>query len=177
MTRRLLALAGLALVTASTAHAQTLPGVEAQEYSETTVSGTVPATLKLALGPAATFGTFAPGVAASYTASTTGVVTSTAGDATLSVADPSSIATGHLVNGSFSLRSPLRAQASSPAGTGGALAEVGGSADPTPLLTYAGPVSNDPVTFDFAQTIAADEPLRTGEYGKTLTFTLATTNP
>ena len=29
----------------------------------------------------------------------------------------------------------------------------------------------------FKQSIAADEGLRTGSYGKTLTFTLSTTNP
>jgi len=45
------------------------------------------------------------------------------------------------------------------------------------LLTYAGPVANDTVTLGFRQTIAADEPLRTGTYSKTLTFTLSTTTP
>ena len=39
---------------------------------------------------------------------------STAGDATLSVADPSSTATGHLVNGAFSLPQPLQAKARTP---------------------------------------------------------------
>lgn len=38
-----------------------------------------------------------------------------------------------------------------------------------------GPVSNDAVTIDLRQSIAADEPLRTGTYAKTLTFTLSTT--
>ena len=38
-------------------------------------------------------------------------------------------------------------------------------------------MSNDPVTIDFKQAIGASEPLRTGTYGKTLTFTLSTTNP
>ena len=47
-------------------------------------------------------------MAREYSASTTANVISTAGDATLSVADPSSNATGHLVNGSFSLQQPLR---------------------------------------------------------------------
>ena len=65
--------------------------------------GTVPATLALTLGAPATFGAFTPGVDKDYTASTTANVISTAGDATLSVADPSATATGHLVNGAFSL--------------------------------------------------------------------------
>ena len=51
--------------------------------------GTVPATLSLTLGTPASFGAFTPGVAKDYTASTTATVISTAGDATLSVADPS----------------------------------------------------------------------------------------
>ena len=50
---------------------------------------------------------------------------STAGDATLSVADPSSTATGKLVNGTFSLPQTLQANG------GGAFAPVGGSAAPT----------------------------------------------
>ena len=68
--------------------------------------GTVPATLSLSLGTPASFGPFTPGVAKTYSASTTANVISTAGDATLSVADPSPIATGHLVNGTFSLPQP-----------------------------------------------------------------------
>ncbi|MDA0163859.1 hypothetical protein OM076_26550 [Solirubrobacter ginsenosidimutans] len=177
MNRMLLPLLGLALVIVPSASAQTPPGTDAPEYQETTVGGSVASTLSLTLGPAATFGAFAPGVSTDYTASTTGTVISTAGDATLAVADPSSTSTGHLVNGSFSLASPLRAKATSPAGTGGTEGAVGSSAAPTPLLAYSGPVSNDQVTIAFAQSIAASEPLRTGPYGKTLTFTLSTTNP
>ena len=67
------------------------------------VSGTVPATLSLTLGPAASFGAFAAGVEHDYSASTTADVVSTAGDAALSVSDP-----GHLANGTFELPSPLQ---------------------------------------------------------------------
>jgi hypothetical protein len=59
----------------------------------------------------------------------------------------------------------------------GAFAAVGGSANPTSLLTYGGPVSNDAVTLGFQQTIGQNEALRTGTYSKALTFTLSTTNP
>ena len=135
------------------------------------VGGTVPATLALTLGTPAAFGTFTPGVAQVYNASTTANVISTAGDAALSVADPSAMATGHLVNGSFSLPQPLMVKAS------GAFAPVGGSANPTTLLTYAAPVSNDAVAVSFQQAIGASDALRTGSYAKTLTFTLSTTNP
>ena len=122
-----------------------------------TVGGTVPATLSLSLGAPASFGAFTPGVAKDYTASTTANVISTAGDATLSVADPSATATGHLVNGAFSLPSAL-----------GGLGVI---------KTWSAPVSNDPVTIAFTQHIGATDALRTGAYSKTLTFTLSTTNP
>jgi uncharacterized protein (TIGR03118 family) len=142
----------------------------------TVVSGTVPATLSLTIG-SASFGTFTPGLAKDYLTSTAANVISTAGDATLSVADPSATATGHLVNGTFSLPQALQADATSAGGTGSAFAAVGGSASPTTLLTYALPVSNDAVTVNFKQTIGATDALRTGTYSKTLTFTLSTTTP
>jgi beta-glucosidase len=138
-----------------------------------TVGGTVPATLTLTLGPAATFPPFTPGVANDYTASTTATIISTAGDATLSVTDPSPVATGHLVNGAFSLPSALKARAGSTAFM--PLSETAGS--PLALLTYTGPVSNDQVTVAFQQHIGSSDALRTGTYSKTLTFTLSTTNP
>jgi hypothetical protein len=139
--------------------------------------GTVPATLALTLGTPASFGAFTPGIGKSYTAGTTATVISTAGDALLSVADPSANATGRLVNGTFSLAAPVQANATSPRGAGGALAAVGGSAAPTSLLTYSGPVSNDQVAIAFSQAVGANEALRTGSYSKTLTFTLSTTTP
>jgi hypothetical protein len=136
------------------------------------VGGSVPATLSLTLGAPASFGAFTPGFAHDYIASTTATVLSTAGDATLRVADPSSIQTGHLVNGAFFLPQALQARANT-----GAFAAVGSSAAPTSLLTYAAPVSNDHVTLDFKQTIGSSDALRTGSYAKPLTFTLSTTTP
>jgi hypothetical protein len=146
-------------------------------WPTTQVGGTVPATLSLTLGGPATFGPFVPGVGRDYDASTTANVISTAGSAALSIADPSTNATGRLVNGTFSLPSTLKARATSAAGTGAALADVGGSASPTALLSYAGPVSNDAVSLAFRQSIAAGDALRTGAYSKTLTLTLSTTEP
>jgi hypothetical protein len=128
------------------------------------VAGTVPATLSLTLGATPpTFGAFTPGVTKDYTASMAADVISSAGDAALSVSDP-----GKLINGTFTLNSPLQVSATSPLGTAGT---------GTSLLTYAGPVSHDPVTVSFKQHIDASDPLRTGAYSKTLTFTLSTTNP
>ncbi len=122
----------------------------------TPVGGTVPATLSLSLGAPASFGAFTPGVAKSYTASTTANVISTAADAALSVTDgdPSH---PHLTNGAFSLPEPLQVSLSK--------------------ASWIGPVSNDLVTIGFSQHIGANDALRTGSYSKTLTFTLSTTTP
>jgi uncharacterized protein (TIGR03118 family) len=142
------------------------------------VGGTVPATLALTLGsPTASFGTFTPGMGADYTAVETADVVSSAGNGTLSVADPDMANPGHLVNGTFVMPQALQADATSPLGTGGAFAPVGGANAPTTLLTYTGPVSHDAVTVNFKQPVAPNDPLRTGTYAKTLTFTLSTTQP
>jgi sugar phosphate isomerase/epimerase len=116
-----------------------------------TVGGTVPATLSLTLGAPATFGAFTPGVQNDYSAQTTATVTSTAGDATLT-ADG-----GRLTNGAFSLPEPLRVEFSK--------------------ATWTGPTSNENVDITFKQLIKRTDPLRTGSYGKTVTFTLSTTQP
>ena len=42
---------------------------------------------------------------------------------------------------------------------------------------WTAPVSNDTVNIGFKQLIKANDPLRTGTYSKTLTFTLSTTQP
>ena len=138
------------------------------------VGGDVPATLSLTMGAAASFGPFTPGLGKDYFAATTANVISTAGDALLSVADPSPVATGHLVNGAFSLPQPLQLRARNAANTGTAYNNVGSALN---LLTYSAPVSNDAVSLQFAQQINANDALRTGTYSKTLTFTLSTTNP
>ncbi|HWK27557.1 MAG TPA: M14 family metallopeptidase [Solirubrobacter sp.] len=121
-----------------------------------TVGGTVPGTLSLTLGAPATFGAFTPGVTGDYTASTTATVISTAGDAALTVADTGANP-GHLVNGTFALAQPLQ-------GLG-------------VVKTWLAPVSNEAVPVTFKQTIGANDPLRTGVYSKTLTFTLSTNTP
>ena len=116
-----------------------------------TVGGSVPATLALTLGAPASFGAFTPGVDKTYDASTSANVISTAGDAALTVDG------GKLSNGAFTLSEPLQIAFSK--------------------ATWTQPVSNDPVTIAFKQHIGATEPLRTGAYSKTLTFTLSTTTP
>jgi hypothetical protein len=139
------------------------------------VSGTVPGTLSLSLGPAVILGPFSAGVARTYEGSTSATVITTAGEATLSVADTSGANAGHLVNGAFSLPQALQARGRNAANTGTAYAPVGGT--PLNLLSYAGPASNDSVSLQFSQAIGSTDALRTGTYSKTLTFTLSTTTP
>jgi hypothetical protein len=141
------------------------------------VGGSTPATLNLTLGAPAAFSPFIPGVGKEYSTSMSATLTSTAEDATLWVADPAANATGRLVNGAFALEAPLQISATSPNGTSAGQAAVGGSAAPTKLLTYAGPLGAETATLNFKQTIAGTEALRTGGYSKTLTFTLSTTTP
>jgi hypothetical protein len=132
-----------------------------------TVGGTVPATLSLAIG-SGTLGAFTAGVARDYTTTLAADVVSTAGDAALSVSDPSAGSPGHLVNGAFALASPLQLGVA-------ALAPLGA----TPLLLHSlsGPSSHDPLQVKVAQHVGAADPLRTGDYRKTLTFTLSTATP
>jgi len=141
------------------------------------VSGTVPGTLSLTVSPSASFGAFTPGVAKDYLTTLAAGVISTGADATLSVADPSTNATGKLVNGAFSLPQALRASAASANGTSAPEAALNADGTPLTLLSYGGPVSNDQVTVNLKQPIASTDALRTGVYSKTLTFTLSTTSP
>ncbi len=144
-----------------------IPGAPVHELRDGGIGATVSPTLSLTLGAPASFGTLLPGVTKDYVASTTATVISTAGDAALSVADPSPIATGRLVNGTAAL--PQRLQA------GGAA--VGGAANPTPLRAWSAPASNETVAIAFTQPVAGTDALRTGNYAKALTYTLSTTSP
>jgi hypothetical protein len=137
-----------------------------------TVTGTVPATLSLLVNPSTTFGAFTPGVTRTYLTSLGTTVTSTAGDATLTVADPSSTGTGHLVNGPYVLSQALQARVGA-----APYVNVGSAAAPLNLRSWSGPTSNESVAVDFSQLVNSNDPLRTGTYSKTLTFTLSTTSP
>jgi hypothetical protein len=131
------------------------------------VNGDVPATLALTLAAPASFGGFTPGLAKDYLASTTATVTSSAGDAALIVQDTSSFYTNHLVNGSFALAQEL--QVKNNAGSYQTM--------PAGIRFWGGPTSSESVPIDLKQPIGANEGLRSGSYGKTLTFTLSTTTP
>ncbi|HEX6024086.1 MAG TPA: TIM barrel protein [Solirubrobacter sp.] len=145
-----------------------------------TVGGDVPSLLSLTVGSAATFGTFVPAQSATYETASAATVTSTAGDAVLSVTDTSETAPGHLVNpAGFSLPSALQVRAANAANPNPAYAPLSETAGtPVNLLTYNGPTAGaDPVTLGFRQAIGATDTLRAGTYSKTLTFTLSTTQP
>lgn len=126
--------------------------VQGGPIQDGTVGGNVPASLSLTLGPAASFGSFTPGLAKTYNASTTADVISTAGDAALSWSGPN-----HLTNGAFTMPQPFTVDFSK--------------------SIWNAPVSHEAVTIGFHQPIAANDPLRTGSYSATVTFTLSTTNP
>jgi hypothetical protein len=82
-----------------------------------------------------------------------------------------------MVNGAFSLLAPLQARATNAEHPSTVFAPITPSASPLTLLTWAHPVGNEAVSIGLKQPISASEPLRTGAYSKTLTFTLSTTAP
>ena len=108
------------------------------------------------------FPPFTPGVARTYTTTVGADVLSTAGDAALTVTDPSSTAPGHLVNGTYALAAPLL---------------VAGSPLPAVAKKWAAPVSHDPVTIESRSRSARTRRCARGRTAKTLTFTLSTTQP
>jgi hypothetical protein len=177
---------GLGWITVTARDAAGANAVAQQTYTiseggSTDPGGNVPATLNLDLGTPTAFSPFVPGLTKDYLASLNAQIVSTAGDATLTVADASDTNVGKLVNGAFALPTPVQAGAVKVPATGetpaaSAFAPLGGASAPTTLLTYDGPVSGS-AAITFKQSVAATDALRTGSYSKTLTFTLSTTNP
>jgi PKD repeat protein len=151
--------------------AATAPTHEAQVE----VGADVPLVLGLSVSGAAQLGEIQPGVGKTYTASVAASVTSTAGQATLTVADPDTVNPGRLANGDYVLASPLRTRATNAANPSAAFAPLTNA--PLPLLSYSAAISNDAVTLEFSQPVGANETLRAGSYGKTLRYTLSTTTP
>jgi hypothetical protein len=121
-------------------------------------------------------GRITPGVAGTYDASLTAVITSTAGNATLSASDPGD-GSGRLTNGSMQFQSPLLVKATNAANQGTAFAPLTGVANPLTLLTYPKEIASDPVTISVRQPVSATEPLLAGAYSKVITLTLSTTQP
>ena len=109
---------------------------------------------------------------ATYDARTTANVISTAGDATLTVADPSAHEPGPPGQ-----RQRSRCRSRSRPGQHRHVRRGRRLAARRAARRTAAPVSNDAVTIGFKQAIGANDALRTGHLRKTLTFTLSTTNP
>ena len=126
--------------------------VQGAPAQDAPVSGTVPATLALTLGGPASFGAFTPGVAKNYDATHDGRRGLHGGRRALSWSGPN-----HLTNGAFTMPQAFTVDFSK--------------------SSWSAPVSHDPVTIGFHQPIAATDPLRTGNYSATVTFTLSTTTP
>jgi hypothetical protein len=146
-------------------------------------TGTVPSTLAVAVGTAApSLGAFEPGTATTYSAVLAATLTTTAQSSTLTAADTSPTFPGHVVNGApggpYALAQGLQVGATDPASTAGSgTFEDLATANPATLLSFTAPASDDPVSITFRQPIAATDPLRTGAYTKTITFTLSTSTP
>jgi uncharacterized protein YjiK len=150
------------------------PGAIKTSTVSTSTSGdviaAVPSQMVLTLGAPAAFGPLTIGTAKDFLATTSATVSSTAGDATLSVVDAGTTAPGHLVNGAFSLPQALLVDAD-----GGDYVTLSGT--PATLKTYGTPITDDNVAIGLEQPIGANDALRSGGYSKTLTFTLSTTTP
>jgi hypothetical protein len=124
----------------------------------------------------AELGTIVPGIGKDYEAAVGAVVTSTAGNATLSASDPGD-GSGRLTNGTIRFASPLLLKATNAANPSTAFAPLTGTSNPLTLLTYPKEISSDNVTISVRQPVSATEPLLAGAYSKVITFTLSTTQP
>jgi hypothetical protein len=139
----------------------------AMTSTDGTVGGSVPATLRLSLGATQSFGAFTAGTAKDYFAGLTATVTSSAGDAALIVQDTNPFHTNKLVNGTYALAREVQVKNHT-----GAFQTM-----PAGLRFWGGPTASETVPVELKQTVGANDPLRTGTYSKTLTFTLSTTTP
>ncbi len=141
------------------------------------IGGNVESLLNLSIPTnGGSFGTFVPGIAANYNTALAAHVTTTTADAALTVSDPDAVNPGYLVNGAFKLASPVGIRAlglGDPAST--PFTPIG--AGSLSLRSWSGPVTNEQLTIGLRQAISNSEPLRAGNYSKTLTFTLSTTTP
>ncbi len=157
--------------------------VQVNPQASTSLQGNVPSTLAVSVGTTApSLGAFTAGVSSTYTATLGATITTTAQSSTFTASDSSSVFPGRLVNtssgGPYGLAQGLHVSASDAANTAGSgIYSDLSTTNPATLLSYPGPVSNDPVTISFQQQIGSTDPLRTGTYSKTITFTLSTSTP
>ena len=108
--------------------------------ADANVIATVPRSMGITLGGTVRFEPIIPGVAKDYDASTTVTATSSLASSKLTVSDPSSTATGHLVNGTLAMPQALKVGV-----VGGPLAPFGGTASPTLLEDVGDPLANEAI--------------------------------
>ncbi|MBE2314543.1 Ig-like domain repeat protein [Solirubrobacter sp. CPCC 204708] len=150
-------------------------GTPTETSVDAEVSGIVPTVLGLTLNGPAAFPPFIPGVGTTYEATLGATITSSADKAELAVVDRTGVQPGRLVNGTYVLTDPLQVRALR-AGQDNPLWNPV-SATPVRLLAYPAYIASDQVTIAFRQTVRNNEALLAGEYTKTLTFTLSSTQP
>jgi hypothetical protein len=138
------------------------------------VSSVVPSTLGLTVNelklPA-----FIPGVSQTYTGTTTASVTSSWPNAALSVydPDPTNGTNGRLMHAGGSII-PRDMDVLNSAG---AFSAIGNPSSPDTIATWTAPIASAPTTITMRQVIQSNDVLVSGEYAKTLTFSLSTTTP
>ena len=143
------------------------------------VGGNVPSVLQLAIpNTGGSFGTFVPGIGTNYNTAVPATVTTTTGDAALSVTDrrrrpPATSSTGR----SRWPRRSRRARSASATRRPGLRAAERDARRAAPAQELERPITAAPLTIDLRQAIGATESLRAGTYSKALTFTLSTTTP
>jgi hypothetical protein len=137
------------------------------------VSSVVPSTLALSVNPLV-LPAFIPGVTQTYTGTTTATVTSSWPNAALGVFDPDTSNTnnGRLIhqNGTSITARDMEVMNST-----GAFQSI--QATPRTVATWATQVASASTTITMRQAIQNNDVLVSGEYAKTLTFSLSTTTP
>ena len=127
--------------TASALLQVTVTPLAGDNTQEVGVGGVVPGVLSLEITGSANFGAFQPAVTRDYFASVTATATSTATAAELTVRDPSSQSTGHLVNGSARTGAGRAGQGDGCANPNSAYAPVPENGSRLRLLAFPAPFS------------------------------------
>jgi hypothetical protein len=137
------------------------------------VSAIVPSVLGLTVNELK-FGSFTPGVAQTYTGTTTALATSSWQNAALTVydEDPNTATNGRLINGTSIIPRDMDVLNNT-----GVYQALGNATAQRTVATWTTPISNAAATITLRQVINATDVLQSGEYAKTLTFALSTTTP
>ena len=138
------------------------------------VQAIVPSTLGLTINGPLNLTPFVPGVTQAYTGTTTATVTSSWPTAQLSVYDPDPVnaTNGRLINGTSIIPRDMEVLTST-----AAYSTIGNATAQDIVATFATPVASAPATINIRQSIQNNDVLISGQYAKSLTFSLSTTTP